>query len=344
MSTKIGVALVGFGYAGETFHFPLIQATEGLEVRLIYSSKLEEAKVKTGVKVTSDFGDILADRDIELVVIATPNELHFEQAKAALNAGKNVVIDKPFALNPVETKSLLDLAKSKNLFATCFFNRRWDGDFVAVTQLIRSGEIGEVNHFESSFDRFRPIVQDRWREKGSVGGGLWYDIGPHLLDQAIYLFGEPRGLSLHTATIREGASNDDWFHALIEFENMRAIIRSSAMTIRPNPRFIVHGSTGSLIKRGLDEQETSLKAKMDPNNPKFNKDRNKIELFREEDMETAAEQINCDYGAYIDFYKAIFETMHEGAILPVTPAQIETVAKWHDIGLKSAREKQTIII
>jgi predicted dehydrogenase len=184
------VALVGYGFVGKTFHAPLIAATPGLLLHTVVSS--DPAKVLAdhpGVKVAPDLDAALADPEIDLVVIATPDPLHAPQAHAALDAGKAVVIDKPFAVTLDEARAVADHAQRAGKLLSVFHNRRWDSDFLTLKALIADGSLGEIVQYESHFDRFRPVVRDRWREK--PGAGALLDLGPHLIDQALQLFGPP---------------------------------------------------------------------------------------------------------------------------------------------------------
>ncbi len=190
MSDAIRVGLVGFGYASKTFHAPLIGGTPGMALKAVASSDADKVHADwPGVKVMSAPGDLLDDPDIDLVVIATPNDTHFPLAKAALEAGKHVVVDKPFTVTLSQARELESLAKHCGRILSVFHNRRWDSDFLTVSALINEGQLGEVCYFESHFDRFRPQVRQRWREQAGPGSGIWYDLAPHLLDQVVVLFG-----------------------------------------------------------------------------------------------------------------------------------------------------------
>lgn len=214
MSDAIRVGLVGYGYASKTFHAPLISGTSGLALTMVSSS--DAAKVHAdwpGVKVVSAASELLDDPEIDLVVIATPNDTHFPLAKAALEAGKHVVVDKPFTVTLSQARELESLAKHCGRVLSVFHNRRWDSDFLTVRTLINEGQLGEVCYFESHFDRFRPQVRQRWREQAGPGSGIWYDLGPHLLDQAVALFGLPVSITVDLAQLRPGAQSTDYFHA-----------------------------------------------------------------------------------------------------------------------------------
>jgi predicted dehydrogenase len=217
-SRTLKVGIVGFGYASATFHAPLIRATPGLSLAAVASSAPERVhQALPGVAVCATAAELYARPDIDLVVIATPNDTHFPLARAALEAGKHVVVDKPFVLDTAEALALIELAEQTSLHLSVFHNRRWDGDFLTVRKLLDEGALGRIVHFESHFDRYRPVGKNRWRESGVAGAGLWYDLGPHLLDQALQLFGKPDAIWLDLAHQRDGALSDDWFHAVLKY-------------------------------------------------------------------------------------------------------------------------------
>lgn len=261
----LNVGLVGYGMAAKTFHAPLIKAATGLELMAVVSSN--PARVKADwpdVEVVENLNDLLNERLIDLVVIATPNELHFPMAKAALAAGKHVVIDKPITVALSEARTLRAQADRSNLMLSVFQNRRWDSDFLTVRKLLDEGHLGRVVSFTSRFDRYRPLVTDRWRDRNKPGGGIWYDLGPHLLDQARELFGMPRAIMLEQATAREGSEVDDDFVAMLDYDGLRVTLQASTLVAEPSPRFLIHGTQGSYSTYGLDPQEAMLKEGLMP--------------------------------------------------------------------------------
>jgi predicted dehydrogenase len=259
------VGLIGYGYASKTFHAPLIAGVPGMALAAASSSNA--AKVHAdwpGLPVESDPLALIGRSDIDLVVVPTPNDTHHALAKAALLAGKHVVVDKPFTVTLAEAQELNALAHAGQRVLSVFHNRRWDADFLTLQALLSAGVLGRPVHFESHFDRYRPQVRARWREQATQGGGLWYDLGPHLLDQALQLFGLPEAISLDLALQRDGAVTDDYFHAQLRYggqhDGLRVILHGSALVAAVGPRFTVHGTRGSYVKHGLDAQEDRLKA------------------------------------------------------------------------------------
>ena len=258
----IRVALIGYGRAGQTFHTPLLQLTPGFELAVVVSSRPAQVRADLAqATVVATPADALTDAAIDLVVIATPTATHGELAAAALEAGKHVVVDKPIAASLDVARRLGALAARRQRVLATFHNRRWDGDFLALAEIVRSGALGEITHVESHFDRFRPVVRDRWRERPGPGSGVWNDLGPHLADQALQLFGLPQTISGTLAAHRGGAQTDDWAHVVLGYDR-RAVILHASMLAAAGPRFIVHGSRGSWIKVGVDPQEVQLSAAM----------------------------------------------------------------------------------
>ncbi|WP_236627556.1 oxidoreductase [Caulobacter sp. B11] len=270
MSSPLNIALIGYGYAGKTFHAPLIAATPGLALHTVVSSDPARVAADHPEARVSDLAAALADPAIDLVVIATPDALHAPQAHAALEAGKHVVVDKPFTLTLDEAQAVADHAARVGRSVSVFHNRRWDSDFLTLQALIDRGHLGEVIQYESHFDRFRPRVRDRWREQ--PGAGALLDLGPHLIDQALVLFGPPQAVYADIAVQKDGGAVGDYFHLLLRYPRLRVILHASQMTQATNLRLAVHGTGGSFIKSGLDVQERQLKAGLRPGARSYGED------------------------------------------------------------------------
>ena len=269
----LGVGLIGYGFAGKTFHAPLIAAVEGMALRAIASS--DAAKVKKdypNMRVFADPKAMMADRDITLIVVATPNDSHAPLARAALEAGKHVVIDKPFALDMKEARGLMQLAQQRDRLLSVFHNRRWDSDFLGAKFGVDSGLLGTVSHFESHIDRFRPQVRERWREQEVPGSGVWYDLSPHMIDQALTLFGLPDFIEANFTFERRGAKAVDWAHAVLAYRHLRVVLHASMLAAGGSVKFLIHGDKGSLVKRGIDQQESQALGGMKPGAPGWGED------------------------------------------------------------------------
>jgi predicted dehydrogenase len=268
----VRVGLVGFGYAGKTFHAPLIASVPGLRLAVVGSSQREAVHAAyPGVEVC-DAMEAATHADVDLVVIASPNESHFPLATAALRAGKHVVVDKPFTVTLAEARSLAEIARQHGRVLTVFHNRRWESEVLATKEILESGVLGEVSHYECHMDRYRPLVRQRWREEPGPGAGLWFDLGPHLIDQALYLFGLPESVNASFATLREGGLTDDWAHVQLNYKRLRVVLHASLLVSGGGPRSVLHGTRGSWAKFGADVQERQLQSGMLPGDPAFGYD------------------------------------------------------------------------
>lgn len=328
----IRVGLAGYGLAGASFHAPLIRAQERMELTAVLTSRDAPARVDTL--------EALLERS-DLVVIATPNQTHFALATAALDAGKHVVIDKPFALGVEEADRLIDLAGASTQLLTVFHNRRWDSDFLTLRKIIP--EVGpalaDVSLFEANWDRFRPQIKRGWRETAEPGGGVLSDLGPHLIDQALLLFGMPDSISADVVAQRADAVADDYFDLRLDYGHRRVCLRSSTLMAEPRPRFAVHGSAGSFVKPGLDPQEAQLKAGMDPRAADFGIDQ------RDGTITTAdgtRRSVPSERGNWRAFYGAVAAAILDGAPVPVDPAEARAGLLLIDLARRAAATGQRL--
>jgi predicted dehydrogenase len=257
---EIGVAVIGFGLAGRVFHAPFVSAVPGLKLEAIVQRKGDEAaQAYPNTRILRSFEEALRDPAVHLIVVATPNETHFDLARQALTAGKHVVIDKPFAATSQEALELKQLGEKQNLILAPFHNRRWDGDFLTVQKLLSEEAVGRLVTYESHFDRFRPLPRENsWKENADLSHGLLFDLAPHLLDQALTLFGVPQGITASVRHDRDQTSIEDAFDITLEYPRLRAHCRSSMVACDAAPRFLLHGTHGSFKKYGLDLQEPAL--------------------------------------------------------------------------------------
>ncbi len=337
----IKVALHGFGYAGRTFHAPLISASIDLRLDTIISRQDEAVRAAwPDVRVVRDLDQVLADPTIGLVVLATPNDGHAAQAEAVLRAKKAVVVDKPFTLTVAEARNLAVLAEQQDQVLSVFHNRRWDADFLTLKRLIETDSLGPVRRLESHFNRFRPQVRDRWREGRGPGSGLWYDLGPHLLDQALCLFGRPKSVWCDLGILRPGGLAADYAHAVLTYAERRVVLHADMVTPSPDLRFAVHGDRASWIKSGLDVQEDQLKAGLDPQGPTWGLDPRPGEII---DGATGARRTEPGLrGNYPAYYPAVAKALVGQGRNPVTPQQAVAVMEVLEAGLASAATGQAV--
>jgi len=266
MSVEIGVAVIGFGLAGQVFHAPFVSAVPGLRLEAIVQRTGDAAaKAYPSARILRSVEEALGDAAVQMVVVGTPNETHFALAKQALLAGKHVVIDKPFAATSAEAGELKELAEKQGVVLAPFHNRRWDGDFLTVRRLLAEEAVGRLVTYESHFDRFRPLPRENtWKEGANSANGLLMDLGPHLVDQALALFGAPVGITASVRKDRDTTDIEDAFDITLEYpgysgqQGLRAHCRSSMLACDAAPRFLLHGTKGSYKKYGLDPQEPAL--------------------------------------------------------------------------------------
>lgn len=302
---KIRVALLGRGMAGTLFHAPLVRALPAFELAAVAGA--------------AEAAGAIASPAIDLVVVATPNLTHFPLAAAALEAGKHVVVDKPFAVTLADAESLIALAAAKKRVLTVFHNRRWDGDFLTVRRLVGSGRLGDILLFEAHWDRFRPVPKPGWREEPAAGAGLLWDLGPHLIDQALVLFGRPDRISGDVAVQRRGARADDYFDLTLRYGAMRAKLSASTLVAEPRPRFAIHGDAASFVKFGLDPQEESLRRETSPLDPGFGREGSPSDGILTH-SDGRREPVATLPGRYLAFYEGVAEAISDGAPPPVDPS------------------------
>lgn len=332
----IKVGIIGYGFVTRTFHLPLIAATEGLRVAAIASSR--EAVVKADLPELAVYRDpaaMIASDDVDLVVVASPNDSHARWARAALEGGKHVVVEKPFALSLEEARDLLRLAERSDRLLTVFQNRRWDSDFLTVKAVIDSGQLGRVVHFESHFDRFQPDIRDRWWEKPGPGSGIWYDLAPHLVDQAVHLFGCPDAVEADLCAMRAESAVDDWAHAVLHYPRHRVVLHASVLVAGGSPRFIVHGEQGSLVKMRLDSQEKQLLQGVVPGSSEWGVDPDHASLW---DADGGERQVVPERGDQRGFYRSLVASLQGKAPAPIRPHEALAVAAIIDAGIRSSAQ------
>jgi len=321
MARPIRTALIGRGLGGSAFHAPLIRACDGLELtRWVGADGAAEAATAG---------------DVDLVVVAAPNAFHFPLARAALEAGKHVVVDKPFTVSLDEADALIALAAARGRMLSVFHNRRWDGDFLTVRALLPA--LGTVRLFEAHWDRFRPAIKPGWREVPAEGAGLLADLGPHLVDQALRLFGAPDAVAAEMLAQRPDARVDDHFELRLHYGAMRAVLGASTLVADPRPRFALHGTGGSFVKHGLDPQEAALKAGADPRTPL--PDPSPGRLTR---ADGSHETVPTRPGRYLAFYEGVAAAIRGEGPPPVDPADARQGLRLLDLARQSAREGRVL--
>ena len=343
----IEVGLVGFGLAGRAFHAPVIRAVPGLHLAAILQrSGNEAAENYPDVRIVQSVDELLAMREIQLVVIATPNDTHFDLAKQCLAAGRDVVVDKPFTTTLEEARALVGFAKEAGRLITVYQNRRYDGDFQAIRKLVAEGTLGHIVRFDTNYDRFRPQLKPgAWRETTRAGSGILFDIAPHLIDHALVLFGLPEAVTADVRIEREGAVADDAFDIMFHYpRGMRAVLRSSILAAATRPRFVLHGTLGSFVKQTFDPQESNLRHGKIPANGPWGAEPEENwgvltvpagDSFTQRRIPSA----NCDFR---DYYANVRDVLLGKAEVAVTPEWSLNVMRLLEMARESSQRRCTM--
>lgn len=334
----ISVGLVGFGFAGRVFHAPIISAVAGLELRAILQRSSNEAALcYPKAQIVKSMDELLAIDEIQLVVIATPNVSHYPLARECLLAGRDVVVDKPFTTTCREAADLVDLAKQRGRLLTVYQNLRCNGDFRTIRRLVESGGLGRIVLYEAHFDRYRLQMRPgAWRERAQPGSGVFFDLGVHLIDQAIVLFGLPEAITADIRIEREGAVVDDAFDVTMHYPGTRVLLRASMIALAPDIRYIVRGENGAFVKCGIDPQEEALKRGEVPRDDSWGREAPEKWgiLYTPDGNSIRSESIATIAGDYRLFYANVRDAILGRAPIDVTHEQMLNVMD----ALESARE------
>ncbi len=351
--TPIKTALIGYGMAGRIFHAPFIHLLPDFELSMISTSNPESIRLVNirypETKVVPDARQILEEDSIELVFILTPNHTHYELTKAALLAGKNVVVDKPFTVTVQEADELIELAKKQGKLLTVYQNRRWTADFKTVRKIISGGKLGRIVEYTACFDRYVPFIRPKkWKEDGNLlATGLLYDLGPHLIDQVLQLFGMPEEVSCKIRYQRENTKIDDYFLMTLQYPGLIVNLHSGMIVRAPGPNFAIHGTKGSFIKYGLDVQEGDLDKGKTPDMPDFGKEpqsRWGTLTCNNIDGLPVPEIIESECGSYIDFFTNLGKALRGEEPLAVRPEDARNVIRIIESGFQSHYEHRSIMI
>lgn len=337
----IAVGLIGFGVAGRAFHAPLIAAEPRLRLAAVTTSRAAEvASLYPKAAVHAEAAALIADPAVELVVIAAPNALHAPLARAALDAGRHVVIDKPFVTDIPDGEALTATAAARGRTLAVFHNRRWDADFLTVRRLLDGGTLGEIRFATLAWDRFRPAIKPGWREQPGDGAGLLADLGPHLADQALVLFGRPERVTGDLAIQREGAVVDDWFAVTLHYDQRRVLLAASTLAAAPRPRFALHGTRGSFVKHGIDPQEARLRAGGSPDDAGYGEE--PAEAWGCLTLADETRAVASERGDWRAFYAGVADAIAGRTPAPVTAAEALDGLHLLALARRSAAEGRTL--
>ncbi|MCC5911393.1 MAG: oxidoreductase [Clostridiaceae bacterium] len=349
MTTKIKVGIIGFGKAAMVFHAPIIESVEGLQLTKVVTTNegmIDRVKsIYPYTTVVSNVEELLQDESIDLVVITTPNEHHVDLASKALLAKKHVIVEKPFTITSKEADELIAIAEKQNCILTVHQNRRWDSDYLTVKELIKNDFLGNIVEYEAHFDRFRNKVKEDWREEDRPGSGILYDLGSHLIDQALCLFGLPQEITADIGIHRDGAKVDDYFQVILHYGSMKAILKAGMLVRETLPHFIVLGNEGSFVKYGMDIQEEALKKGIAPRD---------MDHWGEE-PETIWGTLNTDIqglhfrgkieskrGDYRGFYQNVYLSILGKEELKVRPQEARNTIRVIELAIESNKAKRSV--
>lgn len=343
---QIHTALASFGMSGLVFHGPLLTAHKGFRfVSVLERTKNESTKIYPGIEVVRTFEALCKDDNIELIIINTPDHTHYDLAMMAIKAGKHIVVEKPFTLSYARAMELAEAADKANLIISVFQNRRWDGDFLTVRQVIDKVLLGRLVSFESHFDRYRNFIQpDTWKEDAGSGTGTLYNLGSHMLDQALVLFGPPISLFADVRAMRSGSKVDDSFDVWMQYPDVKVLVRGSYLVREQGPRYILHGTEGSFLKWGIDPQEEKLKAGRLPVGSKWGQEPESDWglLHTTTDGKHIRKKYKTLAGNYQAYYDNIYAAIREDQALEVTAEQGALVIRVIEAALQSSQENKVV--
>eukprot|EP00298_Acanthocystis_sp_HF-20_P010741 c19020_g1_i2.p1 GENE.c19020_g1_i2~~c19020_g1_i2.p1 ORF type:complete len:360 (-),score=159.31 c19020_g1_i2:28-1086(-) len=339
---EISVGLVGFGMVSQVFHAPLLSSHPLFKLSYVVERSSEKSKEKyPDVIVVKTLADLL-NTNVELVIIATPSSQHFEHARDALTANKHVIVEKPFTVTSEEAETLINLAKKHSKILTVYHNRRWDSDFLTVKSIIEQKLVGELAEIDIHYDRFRNTFKGGWREKNEPGSGILYDLGSHLIDQALTLLGHrlPDAVFADVRKQREGAETDDYFDVDLRYNDLPSLkitLRSGMLVKKLGPRYAIHGTSGSFVKYGIDVQEEKLKNGLTPkNDDQFGVEPENIWGVLSIDGKDD-QVIKSHTGSYLQFYSNVADAIRNNKPLEVAPEHGRDVIKVIEAAIQSSK-------
>ncbi len=345
---KIKTGVATYGLSGQVFHAPFIDLHEGFELTAIGErTKNLSAEKYPNARIVRSFEELVAQPDLELVVVNTPDVLHYEHIKMALEAGKHVIAEKPFVFHAAQGEELKHLAEARGLLLTVYHNRRWDSDFLTLRQVIESGRVGRIVEFVSAYERYRPRIVDSWKDRADYRVGTTYNLGSHTVDQILQLFGMPRGVWATIDVLRDDGGIDDYFQIEMLYPKLKVTTRSTLLAAEQGPRFVLHGTKGSFIKYGLDTQEDTLRFgdNVKPCGPDWGREPEAIwgTLTTENaDGQIVRETVESLSGNYMGYYDAIYATLRGGAAPAVAIDDALNVIRVIEAAFESSKTGETI--
>ena len=346
MSSPINTALLSYGMSGEIFHAPFLTCHSGFQLKKV----VERSKQKINQRYpqiisVKDKSEILNDPAVELAIVNTPNETHYSFVKEVLNAGKHVVVEKPFTVTSAEAEELIALAKAKKKILAVFQSRRFDGDFKTLQQVVKDGLVGKIVEAEIHYDRFRNYIEaNTWKEEAKPGTGILYNLGSHMLDQVLVLFGKPNEVDARIGIQRPGGMVDDFYDIRLLYDNLLVIVKSGYLVREQGPRYTIHGVQGSFVKYGIDPQEQDLKDGKLPNAKGWGKEYEQWwgKINSTIDGVHVEKKIETLPGDYMEFYNNVYDAIRNKASLCVKPEEAKEVVRLIEVCYESNKLKKAI--
>lgn len=344
---KIRVAVAGFGISAKVFHLPFINILpHKYQLTGILQRKGNEAGEQyPSVKVLRDIDELVTDPEIDLVVITTPNDTHFPYAKKALEAGKHVVLEKPFTNTTEEARQLVNIARRSGKVLSVYQNRRYVSDFRTMKEILEKKLLGDIHEFEAHYDRYRAEARpNAWREAPLPGSGILYDLGPHIIDQALYFFGMPVSVTADIRLQRPHARTDDYFNLWLHYGFTKVILHAGMLVREPGPRYMIQGTSGSFIKYGEDPQEARLRAGELPVGEDWGREPEALFglIHTEKDGTIIREKYPSHTGSYADYYSELYESIINGQPVKEKPEHGYNTIRIIELAIQSNREKRTV--
>jgi predicted dehydrogenase len=344
--TPIKTGICSYGMSGKLFHAPFIQAHPGFELTAIVERhKTDSRTLYPNSILYKSVDELIADSAIELIVVNTPVQTHFEFAKAAILAGKSVVVEKAFTVTVAEAKKLRDLAKEKNVFLSVYQNRRYDADYLAVKRVVSENLLGELKEVEIKYDRYRPGLSGKLHKEADLpGAGVLHDLGPHLIDQALQLFGKPTALFADIRVLRKQSPSNDYFELLLYYPTLRVRLKSSILALESGYAYSLHGAKGSFLQERSDVQEKELLKGTVPSMESWCKVAAPPTgvLHVEKDGQFLRELTNDEPGNYMNYYKAIWEALRNKGANPVPASEAVQTMKIIEAAMESNAQGRVV--